>query len=128
MVYLTFDGAQEFCKWSGKRLPTDKQWKMAAYDELKVLPTHGFKRGKRYPFPTGQRSTGANCLDDCGENLARDRSTKLNRGKGHALAGTTRQGVNGLYDRGPMYGNGLISPIDCIQELLEVLGGMGRPR
>ena len=111
-----------------KRLPTDKEWKMAAHHELRVLPTHGFKRGQRYPFPRGERPTGANCLNDCGGNLARDRSTKLNRGRGHALAGTTRQGVNGLFDMGAMYGNGLISPINCTWELVEVLGGMGRLR
>jgi len=99
-VHVTFDEAQAFCKWSGKRLPTDKEWKMAAYHELRNLPTHGFLRGKKYPFPTGERPTGANCLDDCGGNFARDRSTKLNRGKGHALTGTTRQGVNGLFDMG----------------------------
>ncbi|MEC9022825.1 MAG: formylglycine-generating enzyme family protein [Pseudomonadota bacterium] len=100
VVHVTFDEAQEFCKWSGKRLPTDKEWKMAAYHEMRVLPTHGFQRGQRYPFPKGERPFGANCLDDCGLNLARDRSAMLNRGRGHALTGTTRQGVNGLFDMG----------------------------
>ncbi len=86
--------------WRGKRLPTDKEWKMAAYQELRFLPTHGFQRGKKYPSPTGKRPIGANCLDDCGVNLALDRSAKLDRGKGHALRGITRQGVNGLFDMG----------------------------
>ena len=77
---------------------------------------------------SGDFSWVRNYLDNSGVNLVGDRPTKLNRGKGHAPAGTTRQSWTGCLIWGPMYGSGLISPINCISELVEVLGGMGRLR
>ena len=53
-----------------------------------------------YEFPTGQEPFGANCLKDCGETPAIDYSARLSRGIGHAPAGSTKAGVNGLYDMG----------------------------
>jgi len=47
---------------------------------------------------TGRR--GANCLGDCGKPPEIDYSYFLDRGRGHARPGTTRIGVNGLYDMG----------------------------
>lgn len=34
-----------------KRLLSDKEWKMAAYEEFRSLPTHGLQRGKNILFP-----------------------------------------------------------------------------
>ena len=104
-VHITFDEAEAFCIWQGKRLPTRDEWISFAYTEQRPLPPQPFVTGRTYPYPTGDRPFGANCLDGCGmEDNAPDGkvdySSVLFRGAGHARAGSTRQGVNGLYETG----------------------------
>lgn len=99
-VHVTFDDAKAFCKWSNKRLPTDDEWERAAYTEFRSAPPLPFVKGITYPFPTGDTPYGANCLDECGNTPAINKSAKLNRGLGHIPVGTTLAGVNGLYDMG----------------------------
>jgi formylglycine-generating enzyme required for sulfatase activity len=99
-VHVTFDEAQAFCHWAGKRLPDDAQWLEAAYTERRASPPAPFVTGRTYPYPTGERPEGANCLADCGETRPVAHGAALERGRGHAEAGTTRAGVNGLYDMG----------------------------
>lgn len=98
-VHVTYDEAAAFCQWSGKRLPRDAEWGEAAYTERRVNPPAGFVTGKTYAYPTGDQPLGANCLGDCGEVKAVDAAV-TSRGRGHALTGTTRPGVNGLFDMG----------------------------
>jgi formylglycine-generating enzyme required for sulfatase activity len=98
-VHVTYDEAAAFCKWSGKRLPTDAEWGEAAYTERRPGSPAGFTTGQSYPYPTGDDPRGANCLGDCG-SVKTVPTAVTTRGRGHAETGTTRAGVNGLFDMG----------------------------
>lgn len=87
-VHLNWAEAQGFCHDAGGRLPTKAQWQRAAYTEQRLNPPVPFEKGKTYPYPTGDQPDGAN-VEGAADGWPR-----------HAPVGSTRPGVNGLYDMG----------------------------
>lgn len=99
-VHLNQSEAASVCRFYGKRLPTDAEWTSAAFLEQRDAPPKGFTKGQRYPFPGGATPEVSHCLSGCGEYQGLAPAGALNRGSGHVLAGTTKPGVNGLFDMG----------------------------
>ena len=82
-VHVTWAEASSFCAHVGGRLPTMAEWRLAAYTETRAAPLGGFVQGRTYDYAVGDSPGGMN-----------------NSRKRHVPVGTTKQGVNGLYDMG----------------------------
>lgn len=82
-VHVSWFEAQDYCRNVGGRLPTFEEWRKAAYTEMRKAPTDGYKSGQTYRYPVGDKPDGMN-----------------NSRSRHVPVGTTKRGVNGLYDMG----------------------------
>lgn len=87
-VHVSWAEAEAYCKAAGGFLPSKQQWQLAAYTEKRVSPPRPFEHGRTYPYPTGENADGANVS---GAADGWDR---------HAPVGSTRAGINGLFDAG----------------------------
>ena len=99
-VHLNQKEAEAICRFYGKRLPTDTEWVSAAFLEQRPNPTAGYLKDRHYPFPGGSSPEPSHCLSGCGDYKGLAPAGALNRGTGHVAAGTTKPGVNGLFDMG----------------------------
>ena len=99
-VQLNQKEAESVCRYYGKRLPTNDEWVSAAFLEQRNNPPTGYVKGQRYPFPGGATPAPSHCLSGCGDYKGLAPAGALNRGTGHVITGTTKPGVNGLFDMG----------------------------
>ena len=99
-VHLTFDEAQQACRFFGKRLPTDAEWVSAAYTEQRPKPPSPFQTGRQYRWPNGDSPKVSHCLSGCGGYAGLAPEGVLDRGVGHVAVDRTPLGVNGLRDMG----------------------------
>jgi sulfatase modifying factor 1 len=86
-VHVSWREANDYCAAVGGRLPTLEEWERAAYTEARANPTDSFVTGRTYPYPVGDRPDGMNTSGN-------------DRWPRHASVGTTKRGINGLYDMG----------------------------
>jgi len=82
-VHISWQEADSFCSDANGRLPTREEWISAAYTEQRQTPTGGFVAKQTYTYPVGDTPTGMN-----------------NNRTNHLVVGSTKSGVNGLYDMG----------------------------
>ncbi len=82
-VHIAWSEARDYCTSVGGRLPNLEEWRLAAYTELRDQPSDGFVKGRTYTYPVGDQPDG------------------MNTNRKHPVAvGSTKRGVNGLYDMG----------------------------
>jgi formylglycine-generating enzyme required for sulfatase activity len=82
-VHVTWSEARDYCAHVGGALPTFEQWKLAAYTETRQAPTDGFITDRTYRYPVGDTPEGMNTSR-----------------REHVAVGTTKRGVNGLFEMG----------------------------
>jgi formylglycine-generating enzyme len=82
-VHVTWTEARDYCAHIGGRLPSLEEWRLAAFTEMRDQTTDRFVKGRTYTYPVGDQPDGMN----------------TNRRR-HVAVGSTKRGVNGLYDMG----------------------------
>ena len=92
--------AETVCRYFGKGLPTDAEWREAAFLEQRLNPPIGYFKGQSYPFSGGATPITSHCLSRCEDYKGLAPAGALNRGTGHVAVRTTKPGVIGIYDMG----------------------------
>lgn len=82
-THVSWEEARAFCASRQGRLPTLAEWRQAAFTEIRARPEDGFESGRTYRYAVGDEPEGMN-----------------NNRRHHVAVGTTKRGVNGLYDMG----------------------------
>lgn len=91
-AHVTWSEANDYCRSVGGRLPSLAEWRQAAFIESRESPTDGFSRGRTYPFAVGEQPAGM--------NLSGANGGPSDVWERHAPVGSTKRGVNGLFDMG----------------------------
>jgi gamma-glutamyl hercynylcysteine S-oxide synthase len=118
MDHATAIGAERYCAWAGKRLPSEAQWEYAA--------RHDPKTGRDHLYPWGDRfePRRANCYeDDCKDGFVRLGSVGSFDGTGGRLDGSSPFGVHDLAGNGPeVVQDCMAAPAPCDGECVDPLG------
>ena len=85
-VHVNWSEARAFCAAAGGRLPSAAEWREAAYTEARDAPPGGLRRGRSYPYPSGDSADGM--------------WIKSSGASRHRAVGSGPPGVNGLHDMG----------------------------
>jgi iron(II)-dependent oxidoreductase len=105
VYHVGYEGAQRYCAWVGKQLPTEAQWEYAARHD----PTTG--RDHRYPWGDDLEAKRATCNDDdCEDGFQRGAPVGTFSGDGNMKDGSSPWGVH------DMVGSGEGWTTDCFVE------------
>ncbi|MBA4850235.1 formylglycine-generating enzyme family protein [Emticicia sp. BO119] len=89
VFYVSYEDAQKYCTWKGKRLPTEQEWQYAAQ----------YPDNRDYPwgmsFDSTKANTGNGRIDKIGQYPTGASSLKIND-----LTGTVWQLTNDIYQNG----------------------------
>jgi gamma-glutamyl hercynylcysteine S-oxide synthase len=126
MDHAFVEGAERYCAWAGKRLPTEAQWEYAA--------RHDPETGRDLLYPWGDRfePRRANCSeDDCKDGFGREAPVGSFDGTAGLLDGTSPFGVHDLAGNAPEIVQDCMAPPEacageCVDPVIRSAAGCER--